>query len=363
METFETKDVSETVGVGLVVHHFDHNPTIKNEDIVQDCIPVEQAFGRFQGRSFRSDNVNYSDLLPKKFVSAESEAQSEGSSLLQRFHQLQFEMKQFIQDVHTQKEKNVVSDVDLGVLATQMEMMYSTLVDSSKSLAPPPRVGSSFRDTSIDSSQKILHQIETAKSKNELPITYEIHYSQAVDREAKRNTETFTKFEQRVARLEKAVGPISAANGNLNDKLTKLEQKLKLLNENELRILHAHLALLIQDLERAKSESSLLNRQQASKIDQLHEMLTRSDATSSQLPELVLRLHALRALHERGATTAQQIDSLTEGQQEISALLKEDKELLLLLQQNLRESNAAMDQNIEKLKSRVNECIKRKEEF
>ncbi len=376
METFETPGPDVIGNVGIVNHFLESEENAQNEGIDKDGVPVEQAFGKFQGRQFRGE-ANYSDLITTKyarrqagFVSNQTEFElppaNEELTLLQRFHLLQHEVKKFIADAQAQaqKESEEPSDANLGDLAVQMEQLYGTLLETAETVNPPPRIGSSFRGSSVDTSEQVVARVEKAKAEGGQPITYELHYDPSVDLQGGKRNEDVFKMEQRVANLERYVGSSSSSPSlSVEDALSKLELRTKLLNESELRVVHAHISRVLSDLERAKQSEAFLNREEMVKVDELYGMLKRSEATSSQLPHLVDRLLALRALHERSARVTIQLDQLSEGQENIEALLKEDQELLQLVQSNLKESMSAMDDNIRELKGRVEEYVKRKDAF
>lgn len=374
METFETPGPDAIGNVGIVSHYLDSSEISQNEGIDNDGVPVEQAFGKFQGRQLRGE-VNYSDLITSKysrrqagFVPSQTEFElppvSEELTLLQRFHLLQHEVKKFISDAQAQKESQQPSEANLGDLVVQMEHLYGSLLETAETLHPPPRVGGSFRGSSVDNSDQVVAAVEKAKAEGQQPITYELHYDHAVDLQEGKRSDDILKMEHRVASLERYVGSSSnVPSQSLEDSLAKLELRTKLLSESELRVVHAHITRVLSDLEKAKQSEEFLNREQMLKVDELYDMLKRSEATSSQLPHLVDRLRALRVLHERSANVTVQLDNLTEGQQNIDSLLKEDQELLQLVQSNLKESVSAMDDNIRELKGRVEEYIKRKDAF
>eukprot|EP00008_Paramoeba_atlantica_P007784 CAMPEP_0201488540 /NCGR_PEP_ID=MMETSP0151_2-20130828/18806_1 /ASSEMBLY_ACC=CAM_ASM_000257 /TAXON_ID=200890 /ORGANISM="Paramoeba atlantica, Strain 621/1 / CCAP 1560/9" /LENGTH=381 /DNA_ID=CAMNT_0047873855 /DNA_START=57 /DNA_END=1202 /DNA_ORIENTATION=+ len=381
METFESgPDVSGNVGV--VYHPYDSAEVKKRdgEGLDEEGLPTELAFGRFQGRQL-SSHVDFSDMVyPRKgkrvgFVPSQTEFETEDvseESLLQRFHRLQHEVKQFIIDVEKQKDKKEEegTGVNLGDLAKQMEFAYGNLVNSAETLttttnktAPGAsrRVGTSFPGGFADSSAKVEAEVKQAKqSDGSSSVTYELHYNQSVDREGKRNAEEIVRVERRVASLEQYVGPISASDSCcLEDSVAKLENRSKLFNENELKTIHAHLTRILQDIDEGKLEK----QQQAVKIDQLYELLKRREETERQIPVIATRMHALKGLHERSARVVQEIESLNTNQNQLESLLKEDRELLISLRQSLTESARTMDENLQSMRSRVDEYVKRQEEF
>ena len=366
METFETGNDGGDVGV--ISSPFD--PKGKEvEEIDSKGVPSEKAFGRFHGRQITpGGDFSGTTHRPGKrtsFLPSQTEFESDitQESLLLRFQRLQHEFKQFMMDVQTHQEakKETSADVDLGDLAKQMEFAYGNLVQSADALAKPPRVGKSFHGNLVDGSEKVKSKIEQAKAQ-ESSVTYELHYSQGADKEKRRDEEEILKVEHRVAALEKQVGPMSSSDsGSLTDVVTRLESKVKLLNEGELRSLRAHLSQIISEIDRAKKSEGGANQQQAAKIDELYEMMKKREGTAAQVPVIATRLHALRALHERSAQMTQQVDTLEEGQGQVDALLKEDRELLLMLQKNLKESSEAMDENIKSMRGRIEEFMQKQE--
>ena len=367
METFETGN--DAADVGVISSPFD--PKGKEaEEIDSKGIPSEQAFGRFQGRQITAGGTDFSGTTyrPGKrasFLPTQSEFESDvtEASLLQRFQRLQHEFKQFMLDVqqHQEAKKETSADVDLGELAKQMEFAYGNVVQSADALSQPPRVGKAFHGNLVDGSEKVKSKIEQAKTQ-ESSVTYELHYSQGADKEKKRDEEEILKVEHRVAALEKQVGPMSSSDsGSLTDVVTRLESKVKLLNEGELRSLRAHLSQIISEIDRAKKSEGGANQQQAAKIDELYEMMKKREGTAAQIPVIATRLHALRALHERSAQMTQQVDTLAQGQSQVDALLKEDRELLLMLQASLKESSEAMDENIKSMRGRIEEFMQKQE--
>jgi hypothetical protein len=81
-------------------------------------------------------------------------------------------------------------------------------------------------------------------------------------------------------------------------------------------------------------------------------MMSRWDGVATQLPALVSRLVALRALHEDGARFATQLATLDREQQAITALLRDNSELLATLGGSFKENMATIVANVKLLDER-----------
>lgn len=91
---------------------------------------------------------------------------------------------------------------------------------------------------------------------------------------------------------------------------------------------------------------------QDKKINDLYEMMSKWDNVATQLPALVSRLVALRSLHEDGSRFANSLSALDREQQSITALLKDNSEVLKTVDASFKENLATIQANVKMLDER-----------
>ena len=357
--------------LGLIYHPYDslkREPSLEESEELEEP-SIEIDIGRFQGHGIPS-HIDFSDMVcgrqRKRVGSVQIHVENgveehiSRDNLLQRFHHLQHDVKQLLIDIekHTEvKEENVNVD-SLGDLAKQLEFDYGNLVHSSKVLTSNklPRVGKAFQGGMIDESEKVASHIKQVKEVGErVPVTYELYYNQKIDQEGKQRDEEFVRMERRVAKLENYIGPIVSSDSCcIEDTISNLEARSKLLSEDQLRVIHSRLSGVLAEIDNKKLEQ----RQQDINLGHLYEMLKSREETERQIPIIATRLHAIRGLHERSAKAVQDIETLKSNQTQIDSLLKEDRDLLLSVRQKLNESISTMDENLNALRSKVDNCFK-----
>lgn len=91
---------------------------------------------------------------------------------------------------------------------------------------------------------------------------------------------------------------------------------------------------------------------QDKKVGEIYDMMGKWDVVAQQLPTLVSRLVALRALHEDGIRFASSLASLDREQQSIHALLRDNADLLGTMDASLKGNMATIQANVKMLDDR-----------
>jgi len=188
-------------------------------------------------------------------------------------------------------------------------------------------------------------------------VTYELYYTPDQHKYVQLNR--LVDLEKRVEQVEEVVGvPPVAGSGTapptsapLASMVGELRDKVALLDGPRLEALLQKMKALTPQLETA-ARGADRTAGQDKKINDVYEMMNRWDAVATQLPALVSRLVALRALHEDGTRFATSLATLDREQQAITALLRDNSDLLSTLNGSFKENMATITANVKLLDDR-----------
>jgi len=166
---------------------------------------------------------------------------------------------------------------------------------------------------------------------------------------------------KRVAQVEELVGdPRAGTTGGgaapptsapLASLVGELRDKVALLDGPRLEALLQKMKALTPQLETAAKGAERAAGQDK-KINEIYDMMGKWDAVATQLPALVSRLVALRALHEDGARFQASLAGIDREQQAITALLRDNSELLTTLDASFKGNLATIQANVQMLDER-----------
>ena len=154
----------------------------------------------------------------------------------------------------------------------------------------------------------------------------------------------------------------------LADSILGLEQRLSLLDEQNLDVLRNKAKALRIELEAVNkvtmNPQSLAEQRVAAenswkKVADLHDKLKRVESTADDLPALVLRLKTLEGIHQAAGTFSQRVQEVETAAENISVMLKSNKEILETLKKSLKDNAAVMLSNAAEVDARIAALKKR----
>jgi nuclear migration protein JNM1 len=213
---------------------------------------------------------------------------------------------------------------------------------------------------------------EPAETSNELqPSSTHSQVSQILSKAA--------DFDERLTALETSLGlsgrnmPDSASDiiKPILPSLKSLERSIQLATAQSgtLDLAQSKMRQLLKDAERlnrARSEehsnangdgekSSQINTEQASKINALYGLLPTIDTMSPTLPLVLDRLRTLQLLHTNAADASATLDEMEKRQDDQEEEIKTWRQALEKVEENLKENETTLAENMEKMGSWVRE--------
>ena len=91
----------------------------------------------------------------------------------------------------------------------------------------------------------------------------------------------------------------------------------------------------------------------AQKVDEICATAKRWDAVAAAVPQIVERLVALKALHERGADFGRTLTQLETAQAEVKGSLASEKAMLEKMEASFKANTATMETNFKSMEARI----------
>lgn len=309
---------------------------VQGEDVVDsDTSSPQHAFEIFQGKVYSTSTGRTSSSHPV-IVAKETP--------LARLARLQQE----IQEVEAQLSTTAAGsgqdfDQELVALATTLKTQLTTLASSNRVMEHD------------DLTRLIRQQLESIKApaasgadSADTGIVYEL-YGNA--------TNPTTTLEDRLVRLERAVGSTSA-NKTLLQRLEEMERLVKTVDAATLDQTATKAKVLRADLEAASKARNKLTatykKEDSKMIQQLHAQLVELEGLSDYLPALVERLQQLANLHVQAGTFSTRLEALETSANQLAHSVSSAEGTMEQLATNLTENLTTMEGNLKALDERLN---------
>jgi len=205
-DTFETSEFGEDESKENV----DIISEVPNESIEKNTVLPKEAFKKFEGKQW-DQNQDFRDIIAKKrvakggFVQNQKEYEIDGQTvmvnenetILQKFHRLQFEVKNFLTEVSdkkAEKSDEAKSDkaIDPSNIAEELSLLQANLQrvmtdDSAQAILNPQYDLKQAASAQNGISKKLLAELKKYESKptaaieketvSNNSVTYELYYS------------------------------------------------------------------------------------------------------------------------------------------------------------------------------------------
>lgn len=331
----------------------DHKPKIilDSDNIVTTTISPDQAYEIFQGKFF-----GVLKMKEKEQLHAESTTQK-----LSRIQQELQEISNDIDKVLKSKGKPDQADI-LKTLRENADAMSQKALQ----LKTHPVLTGDLANPDLDQKLKRIQMSIQSEAPRPSLLTSDDDVSLA----------------RRVSVLEAVLGSASnvldvesvygvvARNKvfPLADSILGLEQRLALFDEHNLDVLRNKAKALRIELEAVNKISSapqsLAEQRVAAengwkRVSDLHDKLKRVEATADDLPALVLRLKTLEGIHQAAGTFSQRVQEVETAAENLSTMLKSNREILEMVKKSLKDNAAVMLSNAAEVDARIAALKKR----
>jgi len=353
-------------------------------------ISASEAFNRFKGKTLDGKGIDFSDRLSKRLRTGydarsgdwELVESGEKETPLQKYQRLQCEMKELLEEI-TQLKEMAKDEKDLEklsslLLSSHVEVAQKQLAEVRleetlgselmTSLADPQ--GSQLRrlfaqlenlKLSGTPSQK-LGNIKTQPAAQSGTVTYELTYRP--EQAYLMQVSNVADLEHRLHKLETVLGATSDKMARLSldtqhkslvEVAQELNAKANLLDSAQLDHIEGRLTALAQKMDsiNEKTAATPEDLERNHKMNELYELVTKTETLAQVLPQTVDRLLALESLHRQAVDFNKSLAQLEALQQQIINSLQNNDTMMKDVQTNVKQNLDAIIKNISGLETRI----------
>ena len=331
----------------------DQNVTDDDVNTSVELVDSKVSFEKFSGK--------YVSGVGREFTARSTGYEAGGVGLAppgdetvyQRLNRLKIEVGELNRDV-AKIQSSKSNDVSVDAMRRQVDVLQSQLdaVDLNE-------VGSLNHD--LDVTAIIAHLQSSSQSESSSPMTQQGTYQLYLkpEQEEKQNLR-MAALEQRVARLEKALGPdtphfsVLTSGGNLQDAVAIMGAKLSLLDPNQLPQVDSRLQAILSKVNDVnKVQKSAGQSEENKKVGEIFEMMQRWEGVRSALPQLVERLKKLDSLHAKSSDFTATLGHVEAIQTRIAAQLDATNSSHAKLSEMLKQNLGIVEANVVQLNKRI----------
>ncbi|XP_029833160.2 dynactin subunit 2 [Ixodes scapularis] len=341
-------------------------------------ISATDAYDKFKGCLVDASSVDFTEGIstPRKkgynVLSGEWEmaGDKEPENVQQKYQRLQFEVKELLNEVEALKTGAQQGDQSLSTLANptclleQAHLVQKMLLglDLDRTLGSDTLL--SLTDPQGALRKTLESQLERLRQ-GPAPATPAAPQKAAAEPalDPVQATVKIASLEERLKKLENLVGTDSQRLSMLTSHTDSsclmevsqlLSSRLYLLEAPHLDQVEARLSLLQQKMTQvAEKKSALEELDKAGKVNELYELLKRSDAMGSSLTQVVERLVCLQELHEQALQFSKAVSQLDQVQQHLSLALKNNDKHLTEVQTNFGQNIETINKNMTLLEGKI----------
>jgi dynactin-2 len=353
-------------------------------------ISASEAFIRFKGRTLDGKGIDFSDRLSTRLRIGydarsgdwELVESGEKETLFHKYQRLQCEMKELEEEIthlkETAKDEQDLEKLSSVLLSSHVEVAQKQLAEVRleetlgselmTSLADPQ--GSQLRrliaqleklKLSGTPSQK-LGNIKTQPAAQSGTVTYELTY---------RPEQAYLMQVSRVADLEHRLHKLETVLGATSDKVARLSldtqhkslvevaqelnAKANVLDSAQLDHIEGRLTALAQKMDsiNEKTAATPEDIERNHKVNELYELVTKTETLAQVLPQTVDRLLALESLHRQAVDFNKSLTQLEALQQQIINSLQNNDTMMKDVQTNVKQNLDAIVRNMRVLEVRI----------
>jgi len=312
-------------------------PVDGEDELCSEEVSPQAAFEMFQGKLYSTQRTSVSPILSNETPVA-------------RLARLQQEIAQVEAELSTTSSGSGRDfDEQLVALATTLKTQLATITSSTRVLE---------HDDLTRLIRQQLDSLKTATSDSpptaDTGVIYEL-YGNA--------TNPTTTLEDRLLRLERAVGSHSTTSSTtsstktLLQRLEEMESIVKTVDATTLEQTTNKAKVIRADLEAASKARNKLTatykKEDSKMIQQLHTQLVELEGLSDYLPALVERLQQLASLHVQAGTFASRLEALETSANQLATSVAHVEGTMEQLSTNLTQNLTTMEGNLKALDDRL----------
>ncbi|XP_071530050.1 dynactin subunit 2 [Panulirus ornatus] len=388
-DIYETSDLPESEQDYTVTEGGDSSNSVETLHI-----SANDAHSHFKGKVLDATQVDFSDRISlsrrhgydARRVEWEVAGEGEEETVTQKYQRLKCEVNQLIEEIQAVKGSvpcgdGSVSSVDLG---RQVESLHHTLLDLKLEDTLGADIVASISQPQLTLQKKLINLLESfkltglvseksgdvAKQDGKPPgtdagsssaITYELYY--APEHARLNQLANAATLEKRIDHLETLIGnnpdKLSSLSAWTNHKsvvgaVQVLSARLALLEpahldhvEGRLHAVHTRMNSI------SEKKAAIEDADKQSKVSELYELVKKTEALCSALPEVVDRLVSLEALHDQAMQFSGSLKQLDVAQTRLSAALHSNTDLLAGVQEKFSQNLEIIQNNIANIDARV----------
>lgn len=339
-------------------------------------ISASDAYEKFKGCTVDASAVDFTEGVARiskrgytvSFGEWEMAGDKEPESLQQKYQRLQFEVEELLNEVDS--VKGSLPEGDQGTLTSpecllqQVQLVQKMLLnlDLERTLGPSTMLALSDPQGSLRKSLTLqLEQLRQGPKETTRPSLEKQPAEPALDQ--LQATVKIATLEERLKKLENLVGTDSqkmsmltshTSSRNLSEAVQLLSSRLYLLEMPHLDQVEARLSLLQQKMQQLSEKKGLLDElDKAGKVNELYELLKKSDAMGSSLAQVVERLVCLQELHDQALQFSKSVSQLDVVQQHLSLALKNNSKHLTEVESNFTQNLDVITKNMSLLEEKL----------
>ncbi|XP_011495731.1 PREDICTED: probable dynactin subunit 2 isoform X2 [Ceratosolen solmsi marchali] len=364
--------------------------TQEDEDSIEKVnVSATDAFNKFKDKYVSSKDVDFSDRISSKskvgynLCQWEYYSNGENEAPIQKYQRIQHEMQELRDQILTvqrnlkdNEDSKSVTDLVYQIECTGKELDSLNLDSLSETSIT---YLSNFQEVRF---KELASQIEIFKHKNYIESSYPV---KDINLQSQGPTKYGTlKYQMtyfpdkakiqdlaRISHLEKRLGYVENIIGISNDNTTKCSQILKskgitksieklmasacLLNSTQLDILENKVTSLIDKIDKVILKKTSIKQDSKHEliVEELYDLVKKSQNCSEILPQTIDRMLSLNGLHRKAAEFGNQLKDLENLQETINGTLINNKTLLEGIQKNFASNLEVMACDITSLNERI----------
>ncbi|XP_023025073.1 dynactin subunit 2 [Leptinotarsa decemlineata] len=350
-------------------------------------ISTDDAFKKFQGKFLHGENVDFSSRISRKLRtgydarSGEWELMGHGEmeTPIQKYHRLQCEMKELLEEVNDLQNNKNEDDPNCLISSQKVEQSLKQLADLKLEESLGEAIVSKISDPQGVQIKKLLSQLQQFKDginenmesdikTDENGIVYQFSYRPEHGRLTQ--TTRVAELESRLHRLENVLGASSdklsrltsaTSKGSLLEIAEQLSATASLLDSSKLDHIEGRLGALSQKLDAITEKKKQLQKddERDKMVLELYQLVKNTENVTKLLPQTIIRLKALEEFHNKAMDLTKTLTQIEVTQAEMSGNVQNNKMLLQGVQESFAMSLNEINSTVVSLDARI-KALKKK---